>query len=145
MGAVRRERSVAAPPAEVWEVIADPHHIPRWWPGVTRVEAVSEDRFTQVLLTRNGRAVRMDFSVVASEPPRRRRWEQEVLGTPFERVLRSAATEIVLAPAGAGTLITVEQQEQLRGSYATGGYLARRAARRRLEAALDGLERILAS
>ena len=35
-----------APTERIWEVIADAHHMPRWWPGVTRMEGVESDRFT---------------------------------------------------------------------------------------------------
>ena len=44
----------------------DAHHMPRWWPGVVRVEGVEEDRFTQVFQTKKGRPVRMDFRLLAS-------------------------------------------------------------------------------
>ena len=46
-----RTRVLAAPVGEVWKVIEDPHQMPRWWPGVERMEGVEGERFTQVLKT----------------------------------------------------------------------------------------------
>ncbi len=143
MPTTRRERTIAADQRRVWEVIEDPHHMPRWWPGVKRMEGVEEDRFTQVFFTKRGRPVRMDFRLVASDPPWRRAWEQEVADTPFERVLGQSITEILLEPAGSGTQVTLAQEQKLKGYSRTGGFLMRRATRKRLDEALDGLERIV--
>jgi len=30
---------IPAPRADVWNVVSDPYHLPRWWPKVTRVES----------------------------------------------------------------------------------------------------------
>jgi carbon monoxide dehydrogenase subunit G len=148
MATARRTRTVAAELRRVWDLIEDPHHFPRWWPGVTRMEAVDEDRWTQVFVTQKGRPVRLDFRLLESEPPEgidsvgRRRWEQDLIGSPFERVLREAVTEIRLRPADDGTQVTIEQRQKLRGySRGVGGLMLRRATRKRLEEALDGLER----
>ena len=43
---------------QVWVVIADPYQMPRWWPGVERMEGVDSDRFTQVFKTKRRRTVR---------------------------------------------------------------------------------------
>lgn len=165
MAKARRTVTIAATPARVWELLADPHHMPRWWPGVARMEDVREDRFTQVFVTKKGRPVRVDFHLLASEPPgtdgsgsARRRWEQEIAGTPFQRVLSESITEIVLEPlageageaggeAGerlepARTRITIEQRQRLRGYSRTGGFLLRRATGAKLDEALEGLRRI---
>ena len=64
----------------------------------------------------------------------------EIAGTPFERVLNEAITEIVLEPDGAGTRITIEQRQKLRGYSRTGGWLLRRATRAKLGEAIDGIE-----
>jgi uncharacterized protein YndB with AHSA1/START domain len=142
MPVTQRKRVLPVPPEVVWELIEDPDHMPRWWPGVTRMEGVEADRFTQVFVTKRGRPVRMDFHVLASEAPWRRCFEQEILGSPFERVLGEAITEIVLEPVDGGTQVTIALQQKLRGYSRTGGVLLRRATRRRLDEALDGLERI---
>jgi len=138
----RRSRTLAASPETLWELIADPHHMPRWWPGVERMEGVEADRFTQVFKTQRGRPVRADFQVLESTPPTTRSWEQEVAGTPFERVLSSSVIEVSLAPAGEGTEVTISHQQKLRGYSRTGGFLLRRATASKLDEALDGLARI---
>jgi uncharacterized protein YndB with AHSA1/START domain len=137
----RRSRTIQAAPQQIWALIADPHHQPRWWPGVARMEGVSDEGFTQVHLTKKGRPVRLDFTVVVSEPPWRRIWQQEISGTPFERVLGESVTEIVLEPADEGTTVTIELRQQLRGYSRTGGFLLRRATGARLDEALEGLDR----
>jgi hypothetical protein len=116
------------------------------------MEGVEHDRFTQVLITRKGRPVRMDFRVLSSEapgpdgdPPGRRVWEQELAGTPFERVLGEAVTEVVLDPAGAQTLVTIALNQKLRGYSRTGGFLLRRATKAKLDEALQGLEEIVSA
>jgi uncharacterized protein YndB with AHSA1/START domain len=150
MPSAQRSRTLPAAPADVWQVIADPHHMPRWWPEVARVEGVQDDRFTHVYSTRKGRQVRMDFLLVQSEPPGRGgdppgrlAWTQELVGTPFERFLNEQTTEVLVEPAGAGALVTISLRQRLRGVQRTGGFLLARATRRRLDQALDGLEEIL--
>jgi uncharacterized protein YndB with AHSA1/START domain len=132
---------LGAAPERVWEVVEDPHHFPRWWPGVKRMEGVDDDRWTQVFMTKKGHPVRVDFRLLDSVPPSRRRWEQELVGSPFERVLRQSVTEVRVEPAAAGTKVTIEERQKLRGYSRLVGLLLRRAARTRLEGALDGLER----
>jgi hypothetical protein len=147
MPTTRRSRTISAPPDRVWELIEDPHHMPRWWPGVKRMEDVQSERWTQVYTTKKGRSVRLDFRLVeseppgpAGEPPGRRSWEQELYGTPFERVLSEAITEMEVQPAGQDSKVTITQIQKLRGYSRTGGFLLRRATRTRLDEALDGLE-----
>jgi uncharacterized protein YndB with AHSA1/START domain len=142
MAGTRRTRTLPASPEQLWELIADPHHMPRWWPGVERMEGVEPDRFTQVFKTKRGRPVRADFRVVTSEPPTTRAWEQEVDGTPFERVLSASVIEVRLDPVPAGTEVTISQRQKLRGYSRTGGFLVRRATASRLDEALDGLAQI---
>lgn len=107
------------------------------------MEGVGEDRFTQVFRTKKGRPVRIDFRVVHSEPLSTRAWEQEIVGTPFERFLHESVVEAVLEPAGDGTEVTLEHRHRLRGYSKTGGFLFRRATSRRLDEALDRLASIL--
>lgn len=143
MPTTRVSRTLAAPPAAVWEVVADPWHQARWWPRVVRMEGVDDGRFTQVLGTARGRGVRADFRVVEREPPRLLRWEQELPGTPFERLLAEAVTTVELEPADAGgaTAVTIELRQQLHGWSRLVPFLFRRAARGQLAEALEGLER----
>ena len=142
MPAARRSRTLAAPPETLWELIADPHHMPRWWPGVERMEGVESDRFTQVFKTKRGRSVRADFRVLHSDPPTARAWEQEVAGTPFERVLSSSVVEVRLDPVAAGTEVTISHEQKLRGYSRTGGFLLRRATASKLDEALEALAQI---
>ena len=139
---VRRRRTLASSPESVWAVISDPHHLPRWWPGVKRVEGVADGRFTEVLQTKKGRPVRVDFSLLASEPLHRQAWRQEIAGTPFERVLAEAVIEVVIEPSGGGSEVTIEHRQTLKGYSKTGGFMLRRATGGKLDEALDGLARI---
>lgn len=142
MTVAQRTRTLSASQQELWEIVSDPHHMPRWWPGVDRMEGVDEGRFTQVLKTKRGRPVRADFHIVRSEPPWTRSWAQDVAGTPFERVLTASVVEVRLEPTPGGTEVTISQQQQLRGYSRTGGFLVRRATDSKLDEALDGLTRI---
>ena len=98
----RRSRTIAASAEELWEVIGDPYHLPRWWPRVKRVEDVEGDAFTEVMTTPRANSCARTFtSVAADQHARRLRWEQRIEGTPFARVLKSAETEVRLEPAAA--------------------------------------------
>jgi uncharacterized protein YndB with AHSA1/START domain len=151
----RRSRTIPAPAEDLWELIGDPHHLPRWWPRVTRVEDVEGGAFTEVFSTRKGKVVRADFDLVLKdELAHTLRWAQRVEGTPFGRVLRSAETEVRLVPAapqespgpsdGApATEVTIELRQALRGVFANfGSFMVRRAAAETIDEALDGLARI---
>jgi len=164
MPSARRTRTIAAPAQELWETIRDPHHLPRWWPRVSRVEDVTDEQFTEVLITSGGKYVRADFVLVESdERAGRLRWAQRVEGSPFARLLRSAETEVCLKDVTAGkragedgtwagtdgtgagelTEVTIELRQKLNGFFPRfGGYMVRKAAASTVEEALDGLERI---
>jgi uncharacterized protein YndB with AHSA1/START domain len=141
---VRRSRIIAAPVEELWELIGDPHHLPRWWPRVTRVEDVEGDAFTEVMRTAKGKLVRADFQLVETdEHARSLRWEQRLAGSPFARLLSSAETSVSLEPAGASTSVTIELRQTLTGFLPRfGSFMVRRAAAATVDEALDGLERI---
>ena len=138
-------------------MIRDPHHLPRWWPRVTRVEDVEDGAFTEVMRTRKGKLVRADFNVViCDEAEHLLTWAQQVEGTPFARLLKSAETEVRLRASatsgqvvgvegstGDATEVTIELRQVLNGmSPRFGGFMVRRAARATVDEALDGLERI---
>ena len=145
MPPVKRSRTIAAPPEHVWRVIEDPFALPRWWPSLVRVEDASLEAWTKVLVTPRGKPVRADYTRVEADPPRRVVWRQELAESPFERIFSSAVTVIEVKPAGEDSArVTLTVDEKLRGRYRLGGYLVNRAARRRLAAALDGLERAVA-
>lgn len=163
MPTVAARRTIAASPETVWGVVGDPHHLPRWWPRVTRVEGVEDGAFTEVLTGRKGKVVRADFTVLESQPGLRMVWSQEVEGTPFEGVLRSAVTQIDLKPvsdrAGSGTEVRIELSQEMPAALGGGGGgrllgvrvhgisrfgspLVKRAAAATVEQALDGLVRV---
>lgn len=144
MATTRCDRQIAAPVGSVWSVVSNPHHQPRWWPKVTRVEGVGEGRFTQVLTTEGGRSVRADFRVTDRAEGRSIVWEQQLEGTPFASVFRSARTEITVTPAGEGTLVRISVEQRLAGiSRIGGGTMVKRGTRRIISEALDRLADIL--
>ncbi|MEA2130248.1 MAG: hypothetical protein QOJ85_3139 [Solirubrobacteraceae bacterium] len=143
MATVRRTRTLPASPQELWAIVGDAYHLPRWWPRVTRVESVDDDSFTEVLRTERGSPVRADFRVVSSDAPHRRAWAQQVAGTPFERILARSETEIRLEPAGDATQVAISLAQRPRGLALLGAFMVRAAARRQLDEALDGLEALV--
>jgi uncharacterized protein YndB with AHSA1/START domain len=138
---VARSRVLGAPVADVWRVLADPYAMPRWWPLVRRVEGVRDHGWTLVLGKEGGRGVRADQRLEESEPERLRRWSLLVEGSPFERVLAASECEARLAPARAGAELRLELRQSPRGWARFGGFMLRRAARRQLDEALDGMAR----
>jgi uncharacterized protein YndB with AHSA1/START domain len=139
---VARSRVLGAPVADVWRVLADPYAMARWWPLVRRVEGVGDHGWTLVLGKPGGRGVRADQRLEESEPERLRSWSLLVDGSPFERVLSSSVTEARLAPAGEGSSeLQLELRQSPRGWARFGGFMLRRAARRQLDEALDGMAR----
>lgn len=146
MPTARRSRRIDAPLQALWEVIGDPHHLPRWWPRVERVEDVEGEAFTEVMKTAKGKLVRADFRVVRGDvAPHSLTWEQLLEGTPFGRLLSSAVTRVTLEPAGEATSVTIELEQKLGGFFPRfGALMVRRAATATIDEALDGLERISA-
>jgi len=84
--------------------------------------------------------VRADYRCTGSTEGARYAWEQDVEGTPFEKILRSAALEIRLDSSDGGTAVTLSSAERLRGFSRLGSPMMRLATRRRLDEALDGIE-----
>jgi carbon monoxide dehydrogenase subunit G len=138
---VRRSRTVAAAPEAVWRVVGDPRSLARWWPRVERVKAVTDDGWTTVLRSERGRALRADWRLEASEAGARRSWAQELEGTPFAKVLDHRRVEVRVEPAGEGAKITIELRQRGRRMARFGSFMLRRAARKELDSALDGLAR----
>ena len=170
MPTARASRRIAAPAEELWAVVSDPHHLPRWWPRVTRVEDVREGAFTEVMRTKKGKTVRADFQLLELEAATHTvRWDQLIEGTPFAAALASSETELRLVPAGpqAGSLagasqqtdVTIELRQTMSSGRASrpagvrsprfgietwGARMVRKAAQATIEEALEGLERISA-
>jgi uncharacterized protein YndB with AHSA1/START domain len=147
MARVVRRRRIAAPADALWGVIADPYHLPRWWPNTQRVESVSDDEpgrrsWTQVLETKDGRGVRADYRCVESTEGERYIFEQEIEDTPFERFVKSVETDIELRPRDGDTEVTIILDRRLRGLSRLGAWMMRRATKRQLDQALRDLEEI---
>lgn len=141
MPTVTRSRTLDAPQERVWDVVADPHSFPRWWPGVQRVEDASQVAWTKVMATPRGRTVRADYTRQRAEEPNRIVWQQELEETPFEGLLNEAVTTVSLVPdPTGGTRVEIELHQALRGKARFGAFLFRRATGRKLDQALEGLE-----
>jgi uncharacterized protein YndB with AHSA1/START domain len=140
---VRRSRTVASPPQAVWAVVGDPHHLPRWWPRVERVESVDEDAWTCVMRTERGKVVRADYRLVASDDGRRREWAQQLVGSPFERLLSEHRTAVSLAQSGGGTAVELTVSSKGRGTARLGAFMMRRAQARQLDEALETLSEVV--
>ena len=149
MARVSRRIRVEAPRQEVWRLLSDPYHLPRWWPRCERVEGVREPRaggrarWTMVLKTDRRNIVRADYRQLSSSEPTRMVWEQELEGTPFEGILNSSRTEIQLESVAEGTEVRVTSEQRLKGLSRLGGFMMRRATGRTLTGALDGLEEVV--
>ena len=140
---VTRSRTVAAAPEAVWRLLGDPRSLSRWWPRVERVKAITADGWTTVLRSERGKALRADWRLDADEAGRRRAWAQELDGTPFAKVLAERHVEARLEPAGDRTRVTLELRQRSRGMARFGRFMLRRAAKKELDGALDGLARTL--
>jgi uncharacterized protein YndB with AHSA1/START domain len=149
MPTVNRSRDVAAPATRVWELVSDPYNMPRWWPRCVRVEDVSggagarRARWTAVMETEKRRTVRADFRCVSSAAGERYVWEQELEGSPFERILASSSLQIDLAESGEGSKVSLRSVQKLRGLSRLGSPMMRGGTGRNLDAALDGIEAAL--
>ena len=145
MATTRRSATFAGTPESLWATVGDPYHLPRWWPGVQRVEDVDPEGFTQVLAGRGGHPVRADYAVVEQTEPERCRWRRKPDGTPLERLLRRVEVTIELSPAaqsgagGAATRVTLTLR-QAAGLSRVG--TQRRTGRAELDQALAELGRI---
>jgi uncharacterized protein YndB with AHSA1/START domain len=156
MPTARASRTIAVAPEELWRIVSDPYHLPRWWPRVTRVEDVADGSFTEVMKTSKGKTVRADFDLLRSdEQSGTVLWEQRLEGTPFGGVLSSSQTELWVGAVagGAHSEVTIELRQELSGQASStlggrafmpsmGRRMVRRAAAKTIVAALDGLERI---
>lgn len=145
MPKVSRSRTIRASAERVWDLVSDPHNLPRWWPRIMRVEDVQgqgeRSRWTAVLETERGTGVRADYRCSGSTNRRRFAWRQDLDGTPFERILKESRVEIRLEPEGDGaTEVRLESEERLRGLSRLGSTMMRGATRRRLDEALDGID-----
>lgn len=135
----RRSRDLGVPAERAWEVVSDPYQLPRWWPRVKRVEAVDDLGWSTILGSPRGRDVRADWRLCASDAPRRRRWAQELAGSPFGRLFVMHEVEIRLEDRRA----TIEIEQRVRGWARLAPWMVRRAARKTAGEALETLAEIL--
>jgi uncharacterized protein YndB with AHSA1/START domain len=136
-------RTISASPERIWRILSDPHHLVRWWPRVNRVEGAEPGSWTHLLYTKKGRGIRADFVRTAAEEPVHYAWAQQLDGTPFARFLVSSEWEVRLTPAGKRrTEVTLELRQKLQGWSRFAPFLFRRAGRRQLAEALEGLDRV---
>jgi uncharacterized protein YndB with AHSA1/START domain len=164
-------RTISMPAGEVWRLVCDPYHMPRWWPRVERVEGVEGVLFTQVLRgSSSGRLVRADFERTERDDAQMRLvWAQQIAGTPFARVLSASQIELLVRPRmgmneSAGSDVTLTLTQTLPRWFAgppaerdarwdggsifssslgrLGSPMIRKAAVKTVKEALDGLERI---
>lgn len=150
MPTVTRSRVIGVPAGRVWDLVSDPYNMPRWWPRCVRVEDVAGDggarrtRWTVVMETEKGRPVRADFRCISAAEDERYAWEQEIEGTPFERILQSSSVQIDIEPGGGGEArVSVRARQRLRGLSRLGSPMMRAGTGRNLDAALDGIEEAL--
>lgn len=139
MPVVKEQRGFDAPLERVWKLVSDPYSLPRWWPRVQRVEEVSDEGWTMVLLSDRGKPVRADYTLARAQPMELLEWQQELEETPFERMLSRSQLVIELEwdeDAGA-TAVALRSTERLRGLARLGSLMVRRATRKRLKQALE--------
>ena len=71
---------------QVWELVSDPYHLPRWWPTWSASRTSPTEAWTTVATSSRGRSVRFDFAARRTRArPSRIVWRQELEETPFER------------------------------------------------------------
>ncbi len=110
---VRRSRTVAAPVDDVWRIVRDPYHLPRWWPRTQRVEGVSSSGWTSVLVTDKGRAIRADYRVELSKGSERRRLVAGARGDAVRgAVPRGRVRARRWRPPTAGTEVGIEMRQK---------------------------------
>ena len=91
----------AAARARSGAIVGDPHHLPRWWPRVERVEGVERRAASPRCCATEQRARgarRLPRRRAAQAPELLRLRARRSTGTPFERVLAAAETEVRLEP-----------------------------------------------
>lgn len=138
---VKQSLGFDAPLERVWNVVSDPHSLPRWWPRVQRVEEVSDEGWTMVLLSDRGKPIRADYTLERARPMSLLEWRQELEETPFERMLSRAEliVELDWDEVSETTGVSLRSTERLRGLARLGSPMVRRATKKRLGQALEQL------
>jgi len=103
-------------------------------------------RWTQVLQAKSGNRIGAEMICTDAVEPERWRFEQETDGTPFERMMSEAWTEIRIRPGRPhGSRVEIELHQRLRGLSRLGALFVRSASRKTADEALAGLEAALSS
>jgi uncharacterized protein YndB with AHSA1/START domain len=146
------ERTVPAPPEQVWPLVADPGELPRWFGFAERVEVLEGEGVGQ-RRRQHGRwgskPSEVDQEVTAFEPPRRLAWRhvaERLDGRPAPRFAASTDFSIELAPDGPGTRVRL-RSVQVPASHPRGLVMrafGRREIAGRLEESLDALAQAIA-
>ena len=124
---------------QVWEWVADPGRLPRWWPDVDRVDRPGEATYVRWVTSPRGRAVPMRFELSSLEPGVCVTWSQAIIGTAFERAVKSATEEISLKSVDDGSLVRLTISRKLRGTAKLGSFFVRRGQKQQLALAAEGL------
>ena len=141
-------RVIAAEPDRVWDLVSDPHNLPRWWPRTTRVEDVrgadgARSPLDDGARDRAGSGVRADYRCTASTARRALRLGAADRGHPVRAVLRAAQLEIGLSRPRRGTEVTLTSERVAARDLAARLDDDARRGRARLDEALAGIERAL--
>lgn len=102
-------------------------------------------RWTQVLQAKSGKRIGADLICTTAQPPAVWRFEQETDGTPFERMMKTAWTEMRITPDGDGSSVELELGQRLRGLSRLGTLFVRSASVKTADEALESLESALTS
>jgi hypothetical protein len=106
---------IAAPPEQVWAVLADLASYPHWHPVFRKVsgQLAVGSKLTITTTTPNGRTMTARVTVVAAEPGRELRWVSKLLGITISQ------RSFLLSKVDGGTLLV--QAGTYRGLSAFGG------------------------
>ena len=149
---IARERTISAPAARVWEVVAEAERLPEWYARAASAEVLEGAGFGRRQRIRSqwrGQDSEVDQVVTAFEPGRLLEWRHEAErlgGQPAPRFALETVVRIELEAKGLDATRVVlesrqrpadpEKEQAMRGNSE---YLART-----LEESLERLERLLA-
>ena len=88
--------------------------------------------------------LRVDWRLDSSRKPVRR-WSQELVDSPLERLLTQYTVEAAVAEADGGARVTLTIEQQVRGWARFAPFMMRRAAKRVADEALAGIEAAVAT
>ena len=145
MPRVSRRQRLEASPGDIWRVVSDPYHLPRWWPRTQRVENVTSGPRRAASGPRCWRRETGGAcapTIAASAPQRASATcsSSSWRGHPSTGSCARPAPRSDAARAGRHR-VTMTAEQRLRGLSRLGGLMMRRAMGRTLSEALNGLER----